>query len=117
MTPFAPNGKGQQSFLSGEHPICGNSVTGFGAPVTIAKYGWLQLPVIKGLPSKDAVRVAPVNVAGWETTLPETVENSTVDVAKVLACVEPLRKTLLARFDGAQPTKFGAVSLTLLHSC
>ena len=88
-----------------------------GALVTKAKYGWVQLPVNKGRPSNVAVTFVPLSVAGSETTLPETVVKVTVDVANVEGAEELPRKTLLARFDGAQPTKFGADSFTLLHSC
>ena len=117
MTPFAPNRKGQQLSELGEHPICGNWIVTFGTGVSCAKYGWLQLPVNNAWPLKFAVVVSPVNAAGSGTTIAVTVAKTTVEVAKVLGCDVVPRKTLLASCEGAQPTKFGALWLTLLHSC
>lgn len=90
-----------------------------GAVVISPKYGCVQLPVNKGRPSKVAVTRWPLRVGGRPRALPEMVETKTVDVESVVGVLEDVagRKRLLARLEGAQPTKFGAVSLTLLHSC
>jgi hypothetical protein len=115
--PLASYGNGQQSGLSGAHPTCGNSVIETGPLVITAKYGWLQLPVSSGRPSKSAVTRVPVGVATSSITLPVMVEKLMVEVAKVEGAVELPRNILLARLEGAHPTKLGAVSLTLVHSC
>ena len=100
----------------------------------MAKYGTVQLPVISGFPSKVAVTgFAPLSVAGSNTGAPVMVATgelgSTVgaeveeDVDSVPNdagdCVEaPLPVTLeLESPPGEHPTKPGAVSLTLEHSC
>lgn len=51
---------GQQSCLPSEHPIAGYSVCIPEDPVITAKYGTVQLPVIRGRPPKSAVGLFPV---------------------------------------------------------
>ena len=62
----------------------------------------------------------PVTLPGSETRLPLIVETVTVEVESVVADEDEEdgpRNRLLARFEGAHPTKLGADSFTLLHSC
>jgi hypothetical protein len=61
-------------------------------------------------------------LAGSETSDPLIVETVNAEVKSVVGnddavVAEGPRKRLLARLEGAHPTKLGAVSFTLLHSC
>lgn len=122
---------GQQSLLSSEQPTAGNSVTILLGPVTAAKYGTVQLPVISGRPENVAVTgFAVVATAVSVTTLPvivlKLVLRADVDEVVVGAlvdagtCVDVAKLRLASTLDnpaGEHPTKSGAVSLTAAHSC
>jgi len=118
---------GQQSPLPLEQPTTGNSVTMLSDPVTMAKYGTVQLPVINGRPENAAVAgLAVVATAVSVTTSPvivlklvlsaameDVVDEATEDVA----VAELMLARTLDNPAGEHPTKSGAVSLTASHSC
>ena len=104
------------------------------APVAIAKLMFVQLPVKRGLfPSKLAVIGEPESLlVAMESTGPVTVETKgldpmpiftdivELDIAGALVDAEPdpsgPRMIELVSPSGEQPTKDGAVSLTVAHS-
>ena len=127
---LVPGSYGQHSGLWSEHPIAGNSMTSLLDPVTKAKYGTVQLPVSSGRPAYVAVGGFVVDIKAISViTLPVIVLNNGLteeDVVVAEAAVEDpavviwLRLMLAKALDnsaGEHPTKSGAVSLTLAHSC
>jgi hypothetical protein len=128
---FVPGSYGQQSGLWSEHPMAGYSITSLlDDPVTKAKYGTVQLPVISGRPANVAVGVLDVDIGGISViTLPVIVLNNGLTEDEVVvaedavddpAVVIWLRLMLARALDnpaGEHPTKSGAVSLTAAHSC
>ena len=83
----------------------------------------MQLPVIKGCPSNVAVAFGPLWVASSLSTLPDTTEINVLTDVDIVVVVEdvnvavaPLPEAIESP-DGEQPTKFGAVRLTAMHSC
>jgi hypothetical protein len=101
--------------------------------VAIAKLMLVQLPVRRGLfPLKVAVIVERVSNVAMGSTGPVIVETKelepiptfmdTVELAMVEACVGPKTEPCEPRMielvspSGEQPTKEGAVSLTVAHS-
>ena len=91
--------------------------------MTSAKNGFEQVPVSSGAPANEAVTGGPLNAGGSSTTVPEMVD--TLDVPDD-TCVDSVVCVLLrppppplpteVKFNGEQPTKAGAVRLTLEHS-
>jgi hypothetical protein len=110
--------------------MAGYSITSLLDPVTKAKYGTVQLPVISGRPANVAVGVLDVDIGGISViTLPVIVLNNGLTEDEVVvaedavddpAVVIWLRLMLARALDnpaGEHPTKSGAVSLTAAHSC
>ena len=130
-TAFKFGSYGQQSVLPSEQPISGYSVCVPAEPVTTAKYGTVQLPVISGLPANSAVSGFSLTAAATSvmaspvmTETPESVVDKELlpDVAGdegelLVACSALALKRALVSPAGEQPTKSGAVSLTASHSC
>jgi len=131
-TAFSWLSNGQHPSSWSEQPIWGNSVTVPIESVAIAKLMLVQLPVRRGrFPLKAAVAIEVPNVTMGLTgpVITETKElgpiptsMDTAELDMVEACVgakpdpcEP-RMIELVSPSGEQPTKEGAVSLTVAHS-